>query len=97
VLILLFSQCIHAFSFGLTHAASMQFVHQHFEPSQKNRGQALYTSISFGVGGSVGSLLAGYLWLSPAGASVVWQISAFAALTGSIMILLMARFIPAKR
>jgi MFS transporter, PPP family, 3-phenylpropionic acid transporter len=66
--ILLFAQTLHAFSFGVFHAVSMHLTHQFFPGSLQGRGQALYSSLSFGAGNAVGSLAAGYLWqgLGPA-------------------------------
>ncbi|MBK8537058.1 MAG: MFS transporter [Candidatus Competibacteraceae bacterium] len=60
--ILLFAQTLHAFSFGVFHAVSMHLIHQFFPGSLQGRGQALYSSLSFGAGNAVGSLAAGYLW-----------------------------------
>ncbi len=54
-------QCLHAASFGMFHAAAIHLVHEFFS-RQRGRGQALYASVSFGVGGVVGSLYAGALW-----------------------------------
>ena len=60
--LLLFAQAFHAISFGLYHAVAIHFIHQYFTGNLKSRGQALYSSISFGAGGSLGSLLSGYTW-----------------------------------
>jgi len=66
--VLLFAQTLHAFTFGVFHAASIHLVHQFFPGALQGRGQALYSSLSFGAGNAVGSLAAGYLWegLGPA-------------------------------
>lgn len=61
--ILLFAQSLHAFSFGVFHAVSIHLIHQFFPGSLQGRGQALYSSLGFGVGNAVGSLAAGYLWV----------------------------------
>jgi len=60
--ILLFAQLLHAVSFGVYHAVAVHFVYQYFQGRLQGRGQALYGSISFGAGGSIGSLLGGYIW-----------------------------------
>ncbi len=57
----LLTQCLHAASFGMFHAASIHLIHDFFA-RHRGRGQALYSSVSFGVGGVVGSLYAGALW-----------------------------------
>ena len=61
--ILLLAQSLHAFSFGVFHAVSIHLIHQFFPGSLQGRGQALYSSLSFGAGNAVGSLAAGYLWV----------------------------------
>jgi PPP family 3-phenylpropionic acid transporter len=59
---LIIAQTLHAASFGIYHAVSIHLVHQLFRGRHQGRGQALYSSLSFGAGGAVGSLVAGYLW-----------------------------------
>ncbi len=56
------AQVLHAASFGVFHAVAIQFVHRFFVGRHQGRGQALYSSLSFGAGGAVGALLAGYAW-----------------------------------
>lgn len=60
--LMLFAQLLHAASFGVYHAVSIQLVHQYFVGKHQGKGQALYSSVSFGAGGAVGSLYAGYTW-----------------------------------
>ena len=62
--LLLFSQTLHAFSFGVYHATAIHLIHQFFSGRHQGQGQALYSSSSFGAGGALGSLAAGYLWSS---------------------------------
>ena len=63
--LLLFAQLLHAASFGTFHVAAITWVHQNFTGRNQGKGQALYSSIGFGAGGAMGSLMSGYLWLSP--------------------------------
>ena len=65
---LLFIQTLHAASYGVYHAAAISLIHYFFPGRLQGRGQALYSSLSFGIGGALGSLVAGYLWdgVSPA-------------------------------
>lgn len=63
--ILTFAQLLHAASYGTYHAAAIAWVHRHFTGKTQGRGQALYSSVSFGAGGALGSLISGYLWLTP--------------------------------
>ncbi|MDX9765866.1 MAG: MFS transporter [Ectothiorhodospiraceae bacterium] len=60
--VLIFAQTLHAASYGLYHASAIDLVHRLFPGRQQGRGQALYSSMSFGLGGAVGSLMAGYAW-----------------------------------
>ncbi|MCP3665550.1 MAG: MFS transporter [Gammaproteobacteria bacterium] len=73
--ILLFAQLLHAATFGTFHAAAIHFVHHYFTGRHQGRGQALYSSLSFGAGGATGSLYSGFLW-SGAGPAVTFGISA---------------------
>jgi len=52
----------HAATFGIFHAVAIQYFHNHFKGRHQGRGQALYSSMSFGAGGALGALLGGYTW-----------------------------------
>lgn len=60
--LMLVAQSLHAASFGIYHAVAIHLVHIHFQGRHQGKGQALYSSLSFGAGGVVGSLYSGYLW-----------------------------------
>ncbi len=60
--VVLFAQLLHAASFGIYHAVIIHLIHRFFTGQHQGRGQALYSSISFGAGGAAGSLASGYLW-----------------------------------
>jgi len=77
--LLLFAQLLHAASFGTFHAAAIAWVHKHFVGKNQGRGQALYSSVSFGIGGAIGSLFSGYFWLSP-GPTATFSMAAIATL-----------------
>lgn len=76
--VIVFAQLLHAASFGVYHAVAIALIHDSFQGRHQGRGQALYSSISFGAGGAVGSLYAGYLWDS-AGATPTFLIAALAS------------------
>lgn len=86
--VILLSQLLHAFGFGLTHAASMQFIHRFFGQAFQSRGQAIYISIAFGVGGAIGNYVSGTLWLQGAGAYNAFVFSAIAGLISALSLLL---------
>ena len=60
--ILFLAQLFHAFSFGVFHAVGIALIHHHFTGKHQDRGQALYSSLSFGAGGAIGSFLSGIFW-----------------------------------
>lgn len=62
--LMIFAQVLHAASFGVYHAVAIQLVHNYFVGKHQGKGQALYSSVSFGAGGAIGSLYAGYTWES---------------------------------
>lgn len=62
VAVIIFAQCMHAFSFGAFHATAIEVVRQFFPARLAGRGQALYNSLSFGAGSAVGAFASGYLW-----------------------------------
>ncbi len=62
LLVLLLAQCLHAATFGIYHGVAIQMIHRYFTGKNQGRGQALYSSLSFGAGGAAGTLLSGYAW-----------------------------------
>lgn len=81
LLLLLFAQLLHAFSFGSAHSVAIECMRLFFPGSSQGQGQALYSAVSFGAGGAVGALLSGWLWpLSPSLAFFVSVLSAILAL-----------------
>jgi len=79
MILLLIAQCLHAASFGSFHAAAITWIHHYFTGKNQGRGQALYSSIGFGAGGAIGSLLSGYFWISP-GPTATFSMAALATL-----------------
>jgi len=67
---LLIAQLLHGASFGVVHAVAIHLIHQFFTGKHQGRGQALYSSLSFGVGGALGSLLSGAFWQDIGGQNV---------------------------
>jgi PPP family 3-phenylpropionic acid transporter len=62
VSVVIFAQCLHAASFGLYHAVAIELFHRNFKGKLQGRGQALYSAVSFGAGGAIGTLLSGVYW-----------------------------------
>lgn len=86
LLMVIFAQCLHAASFGLYHAVAIELFHQNFKGKLQGRGQALYSAISFGAGGAVGTLLSGAYWdiYSP---QVIFGVAAVASFVAFLVVL----------
>ena len=84
-LIITLAQTLHAASFGLYHAVLIYLVHALFTGAHQGRGQALYSSLSFGAGGAAGSLISGYLWTG-IGPEAMFQLAAVASLCALLLV-----------
>lgn len=60
--VLIVAQLFHAATFGGTHVVAMYLLQRYFGEQHQGKGQALYTSLCFGLGGVLGSLYSGYYW-----------------------------------
>jgi len=85
VAVLILAQLLHAFSFGVGHAAGVEFIRQHFTNGAQGRGQALLSSVCYGAGGVLGFWLAGVSW-QWFGALPSFLISAGMALAGALLL-----------
>lgn len=79
--IILLAQALHAATYGAHHATSMLLVHRLFPGRHQARGQALYTSLTFGLGGTMGSIFSGYAW-EGLGPGLTFTLSAIAVAIG---------------
>jgi PPP family 3-phenylpropionic acid transporter len=77
--VMIFAQLLHAASFGSSHVVAIHLVQKYFGEQHQGKGQALYSSLSFGLGGMVGSLFSGYFW-DLYGAWFVYTLAAFSCL-----------------
>ena len=57
---IVFAQTLHAATFGSFHAASVEVVTQFFKGRHQAKGQAIYNSVAYGVGGTIGGVAGGY-------------------------------------
>lgn len=79
------AQTMHAFSFGAMHVIAMRYV-QHFFPGRlQGQGQALYSSLGFGLGGAIGAWLSGQLW-EVAGDTQVFLLAGLSALAAMVVV-----------
>ncbi|RPJ68832.1 MFS transporter [Alteromonas sediminis] len=87
-LVVIVTQLLHALSFGLTHATSVHFIHHFFPHKFQSRGQAIYISLTFGIGGAVGHFLSGQLWQDGAGAELAFGMAGAFAMAGALLLFL---------
>lgn len=73
-------QVLHAATFAAHHSASLKRLQHWFAGPLQGRGQALYTGISYGVGGTLGGLAMGWTWKTLAPAHTFGLAAAAAAL-----------------
>lgn len=64
------AQLLHAASFGVAHVVAIQLLHRYFGAGHQSKGQAFYSSTSFGLGGMLGTYFSGYCWDSLGGNGV---------------------------
>jgi PPP family 3-phenylpropionic acid transporter len=79
--VMLMAQILHAATYGAHHVAAMMAVHYFFRGRHQAKGQAFYTSFTFGVGGTLGGVFSGYAW-EWLGPGFTFSMSAAAALVG---------------
>ncbi len=60
IIILFFAQSIHALSFALFHSAAISYLY--FTYKHKALAQQFFSGITYGLGGFLGALLAGYIY-----------------------------------
>ena len=82
VWLLLGAQTLHAASFGAFHAAAIGVVHKLFRGRHQARGQAIYGSLAYGLGGTIGGLSSGYAWAG-LGAGLTFSLAAVCALAAA--------------
>lgn len=65
-------QLMHGVTFGLHHSAAMALLHRWFSGERQARAQALYVTVAYGAGGTLGGLVASRVWelVSPQAAFV---------------------------
>ena len=86
--LLVAAQIAHAATFGACHIASVTLMNRWFAGERQVRGQALYMSIAFGLGGFLGTAASGLAWdaIGPA-----WTFTAASGAAGAGLLLLAAR------
>lgn len=62
ILVLMFSQALHAFSFSAIHSVMMERIRADFRPEHQGRAQAIYNSFCISAGAAIGAGASGLLW-----------------------------------
>lgn len=78
-------QLMHGLTFGAYHASAIAAVNEWFPGRARGRGQALYSSLSFGAGGLLGALISGWTW-DDWGAGWTFALSSVFALIGLFLV-----------
>ena len=60
--VLIIAQLMHAGTFAAHHSAATKLLQHWFTGPLQARGQALMATVSYGLGGTLGGLVAGWLW-----------------------------------
>lgn len=96
IAVVVLAQLLHGLTFGLHHGVVVALLHRWFAPGQQARAQAMYLTIGYGLGGSSGGVVAGWLW-SSAGPQATFFGAALAALAGWGAVAACRRFDSAAR
>jgi PPP family 3-phenylpropionic acid transporter len=89
--LLVAAQVLHAATFALHHSSSVMSLQRWFSGPLQARGQALYMSISYGIGGSLGGLFLAQWW-ERAGPESVYYVASALVLLSALAALLSFRW-----
>ncbi|MFZ4536766.1 MFS transporter [Propionivibrio sp.] len=84
-LVLVLAQLLHGLTFGSFHAAAIAAINRWFPGRTRSRGQALYSSLTFGAGGLLGGLVSGWTW-DHLGSELTFALSSIYALIGLVLV-----------
>ncbi len=85
--LILFTQLLHAFSYGAFHVASILYIDKLTPPEAKTLGQAVNNAVTYGLGMMSGFFLNGYLF-DIIGATPLFAISGGLAIAGGALLAL---------
>lgn len=85
--IMLLAQTLHAATFGSFHAASVEVIARFFNGRHQAKGQAIYNSVAYGIGGTLGGVAGGYA-LQYLGGQHTFMLAALFPLLGFLVIAL---------
>ena len=84
--VLVLTQLMHGLTFGAFHAAAISAINRWFPGRTRSRGQALYSSLSFGGGGLFGGVISGWTW-DHLGGQLTFALGSLYALIGLVLVL----------
>jgi PPP family 3-phenylpropionic acid transporter len=84
---LLLAQTLHAATFGSFHVASVAIVQRYFRGRHQAKGQAIYSSVGYGLGGVIGGISGGYA-LQYLGGETTFVLTAVYPLVGFLVVAL---------
>ncbi|MBC7698573.1 MAG: MFS transporter [Bacteroidia bacterium] len=82
---LILAQSLHAATFGSFHAASVEVITKFFNGRHQAKGQAIYNSVAYGVGGTIGGVAGGFA-LQYFGGQKTFMLAAIFPLLGLLVI-----------
>ncbi len=85
--LVIFAQTLHAATFGSFHAASVQVIAHFFKGRHQAKGQAIYNSVAYGVGGTLGGVAGGFA-LQYLGGKMTFMLAAAFPLLGLLVVAL---------
>ncbi len=91
LVLLVAAQLLHAATFALHHSASVQTMQRWFGGPLQARGQALYISISYGLGATAGSLGLTQVWQN-AGPQAIYFVASWLVALGGVAAVLSYRW-----
>ena len=89
-ILILFSQCLHAVTYGTFHMASILYIDHLTSDKSKTLGQAVNNAVQYGLGLMIGFLLNGYLY-EHTGSSALFIFSGLIALSGGVIFAMFGR------
>ncbi|HYN53906.1 MAG TPA: MFS transporter [Methylotenera sp.] len=82
---LIVAQSLHAATFGSFHAASVEVITKFFNGRHQAKGQAIYNSVAYGIGGTIGGVAGGFA-LQYFGGQKTFMLAAIFPLVGLLVI-----------
>ncbi|WP_301100950.1 MFS transporter [Propionivibrio sp.] len=83
--VMVLTQLMHGLTFGAFHSTAISAINRWFPGRTRARGQALYSSLSFGAGGLAGGLISGWAW-DHLGGELTFALGSLYSLLGLILV-----------